>query len=190
MIDKYGMSLDELFRKATNTDLPRHVLLRLATSPETGRDFRQFLPSSDDEAADETETIRDSIHLDWSPLLSDCPECGVRVKIWDGFAHRTLWNGTWEDAVAFQPVSTRFETGRWDSPVEGFAFRLWEWDEEQSGDTFTVARKKRREKTTNNPSTDHSTPSSSTEGSSSDEDSRDYSNHDAFNADDDDYYMR
>ena len=34
-----------------------------------------------------------------------------------------LSNRTWANAVAFQPVSTRFETGRWDSPVEGFAFR-------------------------------------------------------------------
>ena len=44
--------------------------------------------------------------------------------------------------MAFQPVSTRFETGRWDSPVEGFAFRLWQWDEAEAEDTFTVGRER------------------------------------------------
>ena len=51
-------------------------------------------------------------------------------------------NRTWANAVAFQPVSTRFETGRWDSPVEGFAFRLWQWDEAEAKDTFTVGRER------------------------------------------------
>ena len=44
--------------------------------------------------------------------------------------------------MAFQPVSTRFETGRWDSPVEGFAFRLWQWDEAAAKDTFTAGRER------------------------------------------------
>ena len=42
--------------------------------------------------SDASEAVRDSIHLDWSPVLAGCPECGVRVKLWDGFAHRTIWN--------------------------------------------------------------------------------------------------
>ena len=56
---------------------------------------------------DPRETVKDSIHLESRPLDPLCPECGVSVLLWDGFAHRTLWNRTYEDAVAFQPASTR-----------------------------------------------------------------------------------
>ncbi len=195
-VDQYGMSLDELYRKVTNTDLPRHVLLRLVTSPDENAGFRQFRPAADDDAEDATETVRDSIHLDWSPLLAGCPECGVRVRIWDGFAHRTLWNASWADAVAFQPVSTRFETGRWDSPVEGFAFRLWQWGDngdfdELYTDTFTVGR--RRTTTTTTTATTTSRPLTTESDNEEDEDSVSVYSGDAdsgSSSNDDDYYAR
>jgi hypothetical protein len=190
--DQFGMSLDELYRKVSNTDLPRHILLRLLTSSETN--FRQFRPAPDDGARDAPETVRDSIHLDWSPVIAACPECGVRVKIWDGFAHRTLWNRTWLNAVAFQPVSTRFETGRWDSPVEGFAFRLWEWDEDDSGDTFTAGKRRGNvlgdqadEDTTEAPVSRHAA-----EEDEDEEDNRMFAHDDveAIDENEDDYYSR
>ena len=31
-----------------------------------------------------------------------------------------------------------------DSPVEGFAFRLWQWDEEEAADTFTAGGRNRQ----------------------------------------------
>ncbi len=34
--------------------------------------------------------------------------------------------------------STRYETGRWDSPIEGFVFRIWIWDDPL--DTFTSGK--------------------------------------------------
>ena len=53
--------------------------------------------------SDASEAVRDSIHLDWTPAMSGCPECGVRVKLWDGFAHRTIWNRSADDSYrAFQ----------------------------------------------------------------------------------------
>jgi len=86
-----------------------------------------------------SHTVKDSIHLDWVPLKPHCPECGVTVKMWDSFAHRLLWHRTWPRAVAFQPLSTRYETERPDSPIEGFVFRLWQW-EPDVGDTFTAGK--------------------------------------------------
>ena len=34
--------------------------------------------------------------------------------------------------------STRYETDRWDSPIEGFVFRLWQWRD--PADTFTFGK--------------------------------------------------
>ena len=101
-------------------------------------EFRQF----ERVGVDHEETIKDSIHLDWTSVKEQCPECGVNVKIWDGFAHRMLWNRTWLNAAAWQPLGTRYETDRWDSPIEGFVFRLWEWH--KPGDTFSRKADMRR----------------------------------------------
>ncbi|XP_040571328.1 uncharacterized protein [Lepeophtheirus salmonis] len=125
--DQFEMSLEEFYAKTMHKELPQAIADM--TTPQ-GSEFYQF----ESIGIDSSETIRDSIHLDVSPLKSNCPECGVIVKIWDGFAHRILWSQSWRNAVAFQPLSTRYETERWDSPIEGFVFRLWEW--ESPSDTF------------------------------------------------------
>ena len=104
--------------------------------------YRQFAVIGEDPS----QTVKDSIHLDWSRLKAHCAECGVTVKMWDGFAHRLLWQKTWPRAVAFQPLSTRYETERPDSPIEGFVFRLWQWQPDQVADTFTAARQRRHQK--------------------------------------------
>lgn len=133
--DQFEMTLEEFFDKTAHSTLPVSVQEEFDFDPETphaGDKYVQF----DTIGEDKTETIRDSIHMDFVELRPGCPECGVNVRIWDGFAHRVLWNKTWFHAVAFQPVSTRFETDRWDSPIEGFAFRLWQWDDPV--DTFSI----------------------------------------------------
>merc|ERR1712111_42589 len=104
-------------------------------------DYRQFETVGSDSA----ETVKDSIHLDWVTLNGGrmdaalCPECGCVVRLWDTFAHRLLFNKTFHQSVAFQPLSARYETERWDSPIEGFVFRLWTWLDPPT-DTFTAGR--------------------------------------------------
>ncbi len=92
------MELRELYEKMLGHPAPKHLI------GHEDRPMSQFSSPKEPQ-----ETIKDSIHLECRPLDQDCPECGVSVLLWDGFAHRTLWNQTWEDAVAFQPVSTRYE---------------------------------------------------------------------------------
>ncbi len=149
------MSLEEFFRKATN-QYNLDIQDNLGIEEGHAASYRQFEVVGED--AD--FTVKDSIHLDWSPLKKGCPEAGVTVKIWDGFAHRLLWNKTWRYATAFQPLSTRYETDRSDSPIEGFVFRLWQWDRAEVGDTFTVNRK--LETPTGFTPTPPTTPSAST----------------------------
>ena len=148
------MTLAELFQKTTHRQLPPDFAARQNTpsgkqqqtnsarsSRKSRASFYQFSPQS---AADAAATVRDSIHLDVGPLDARAQrEAGARVRVWDGFAHRTLFERAWYKAVAFQPLSTRFETSRRDSPVEGFVFRLWEWGEEDTRDTFTLGRPER-----------------------------------------------
>ena len=135
------MTLDEFYTKATNQ--PSKDFGLSETLSGRASSFRQFNVVGEDES----ETVRDSIHLDWSPLTVHCAECGVTVKMWEAFAHRLLWNQTWPRAVAFQPLSTRYETERRDSPIEGFVFRLWQWGPEV-GDTFTVGRPRKKPRST------------------------------------------
>ena len=107
--DQFEMTLEELYLKVTNQHLPvdvRNLLPQLSDvsdatlqSTSASMTWRQFERVGDDPA----ETVKDSIHLDWSYFFKNCPECGVRVKIWDGFAHRILWNRSWSNAIAFQP---------------------------------------------------------------------------------------
>lgn len=124
------MGLDEFYSKATNQPSKDFALSVLRADK-----YRQFSVIGEDPP----QTVKDSIHLDWSPLKAHCAECGVTVKMWDSFAHRPLWHRTWPRAVAFQPLSTRFETERADSPIEGFIFRLWQWEPEV-GDTFLFGK--------------------------------------------------
>ena len=139
IVDQFEMSLDEFYRKVTNQELPMAM-------QSTFRGFREppkygaYQQSDSQSGEDQPEAIKDSIHMDWTSLRPECPECGVNVRVWDGFAHRLLWNHTWFNSVAFQPLSMRFETGRWDMPIEGFAFRLWTWDDPK--DTFTLGKNK------------------------------------------------
>lgn len=146
------MSLMEFYSKVTNGAMPIAMKSTLqqggsqgwpasrssgvgqGPDPRAEQSYHQFSRIGEDRQ----ETVKDSIHLDWAQLVPDCPECGVNVKIWDGFAHRVLWNHTWHNSVAFQPLSTRFETERWDSPIEGFVFRLWTWSD--PGNTFTSGK--------------------------------------------------
>ena len=128
--DQFEMSLDEFYSKATNSP-SRDFVLKENLAGRAAK-YRQFSVVGEDPS----QTVKDSIHLDWSPIKAGCPECGVTVKMWDSFAHRLLWHKTWPRAVAFQPLSTRYETERPDSPIEGFVFRLWQWDEDEVGDTF------------------------------------------------------
>ena len=139
------MSLEEFYMKATNHAPPSSAFTRDSNSVLTSEEnvsnaakYRQFDVIGEDSLA----TVKDSIHLDWSPLNADSPEAGVTVKMWDSFAHRLLWQQTWPRAVAFQPLSTRYETNRPDSPIEGFLFRIWQWKSDVR-DTFTAAREKR-----------------------------------------------
>jgi len=151
--DQFEVSLAELYFKTTNEDLPRALHLRRSTRQNdieemTSKEkesfakltqmenYRQFDPVG----LDLPETVRDSIHLDWITPRQECPECGCVVRLWDTFAHRLLFNKTFHQSVAFQPLSARYETERWDSPIEGFVFRLWTWD--SPGDTFVVGRHK------------------------------------------------
>ena len=131
--DQFEMSLDEFYIKTTNQP-SRDFAINEGIAGRAA-EYRQF----DVIGEDSSQTVKDSIHLDWIPLSDYCIECGVTVKMWDGFAHQILWNQTWPRAVAFQPLSTRYETERSDSPIEGFVFRLWEWGYEV-GDTFSVGR--------------------------------------------------
>ena len=64
-------------------------------------DYRQF----DAVGQDATETIKDSIHLDWVTTRPECPECGCVVRLWDTFAHRLIYNQTFPKSVAFQVIS-------------------------------------------------------------------------------------
>ena len=148
------MSLSELYEKSTRSQLPTNVQLMQSTPGSSSR----FAQRDSRPAGDRLETVRDSIHLDLLPLTPGCPECGVRVRVWDGFAHRVLWNRTFLNAAAFQPVSTRFETDRWDSPIEGFAFRLWEWP--SPGNTFILNRRRRVVRTSTFPGSSSTTASS------------------------------
>ena len=66
-------------------------------------------------------------------------QCPFLTYLTYNFSHRLLWHRTWPRAVAFQPLSTRYETERPDSPIEGFVFRLWQW-EPDVGDTFTAGK--------------------------------------------------
>lgn len=95
--EQYAMSLAELYEKALRKQLP------IGSLPSPSDYFRQFYQVQ----SDSKETVKDSIHLDWIPVRSDCPECGLNARLWDGFGHRPLWNQTWWDAVAFQPLATR-----------------------------------------------------------------------------------
>ena len=131
------MTLNEFYLRVTNQELP--VAMQSTVNlrdPPTFKEYQQ----TDVVGEDQVEAIRDSIHLDWTPIRSSCPECGVNVKIWETFAHRKLWNRTWINSVAFQPLSMRYETDRWDSPIEGFVFRLWTWYDPK--DTFTLGKNK------------------------------------------------
>lgn len=129
------MSLDEFYSKATNQP-SQDFVLNEGLAGHAAK-YRQFSVIGEDPA----ETVKDSIHLDWSPLKPHCAECGVTVKMWDSFAHRPLWQQTWPRAVAFQPLSTRYETERPDSPIEGFLFRLWQYPSQAFvGDTFTIGK--------------------------------------------------
>ena len=124
------MSLVEFYYQTTNMELP---MMMQSTKTDSGS-YRQFKAVGQDL----TETVRDSIHLDWRLLNRKCPECGVTVKLWDSFAYQLIYNQTWNNSVAFQPLSARYETERWDSPIEGFVFRLWTWP--NPGNTFTFGR--------------------------------------------------
>ncbi len=126
------MSLGELYAKATNKQPIRDFVLDESLAGRAAK-YRQFAVIGEDPR----QTVKDSIHLDWSPLKPHCAECGVTVKMWDSFAHRLLWQQTWPRAVAFQPLSTRYETERSDSPIEGFVFRLWQWQPDVA-DTFLI----------------------------------------------------
>ena len=132
------MTLNEFYQRVYNQELP--VAMQSThegiNEPTPFREYQQ----SDKVGEDRVEAIRDSIHLDWTSIRPNCPECGVNVKIWENFAHRKLWNKTWYNSVAFQPLSMRYETDRWDSPIEGFVFRLWTWDDPK--DTFTLGKNK------------------------------------------------
>ena len=117
--DQFEMTLDEFYTKATNKPSENFAINEAKISGRAA-EYRQFNTIGEDS----THTVKDSIHLDWTPVSGYCLECGVTVKIWDGFAHRLLWNQTWKRAVAFQPLSTRYEGDRSDSPIEGFVFRF------------------------------------------------------------------
>ena len=93
------MSLKEFYEKITRVPAPRR-LDDAVGSPVARRQFSRGWRNP-------AETVKDSVHLECRPADPDCPECGVTVILWEGFAHRTLWNRTWRDAVAFQPASTR-----------------------------------------------------------------------------------
>ena len=65
---------------------------------------------------------------------------------------------------------SRFETERWDSPIEGFAFRVWEWNPKEVNDTFTRGVTNTPETTTTTPPTITSSPSTSSSGEEEEED--------------------
>ncbi len=147
------MSLSYVYEKATGDPPPP-----MKSDPS----FRQFSSLSSSPSA--SSALKDSIHLDLKSSSSS-PELGVVAILWDGFAHRTLWNQSWSRAVGFQPLATRFETDRWDSPVEGFVFRLWQWGQDQR-DTFIVGREEkltRIKSTTTSPRTTAFQPPSENE---------------------------
>ena len=130
------MTINEFYLKVYNQELP----VAMQSTHKNMHDhapFREYQQSGV-VGEDKAEAIRDSIHLDWNSIRPNCPECGVNVKIWENFAHRLLWNRTWFNSVAFQPLSMRYETDRWDSPIEGFVFRLWTWNDPK--DTFTLRK--------------------------------------------------
>ena len=135
--DEFEMSLNEFYLRVMNQELP--VAMKSTVNIGDQPSFGEY-QQSDAVGEDQVEAIRDSIHLDWTPLRSNCPECGVNVKIWENFAHRRVWNRTWVNSIAFQPMSMRYETDRWDSPIEGFVFRLWTWQNPK--DTFTLGKDK------------------------------------------------
>lgn len=131
------MSLHEFYLAVTNQELP--VAMQSTSNFQESPGFAEYQQSGD-VGKDNADVVRDSIHLDWAPILPHCLECGVNVKIWENFAHRKIWNKTWLNSVAFQPLSMRYETERWDSPIEGFVFRLWTWHDPK--DTFIVRKNK------------------------------------------------
>ncbi len=49
-----------------------------------------------------------------------------------------LFNKNVSWALRIQTRSTRFETERWESPIEGFVFRIWFWNNPL--DTFTYGK--------------------------------------------------
>ena len=83
------MSLDEFYIKTTNQP-SRDFAINEGIAGRAA-EYRQF----DVIGEDSSQTVKDSIHLDWIPLSDYCIECGVTVKMWDGFAHQILWNQTW-----------------------------------------------------------------------------------------------
>ena len=188
--DQFEMSLEEFYYKVTQDSL------RTSAIPEPDVRFIQFGPINP--SFSERETVKDSIHLDWRSTDPLCPECGVTVNIWDGFAHRVLWNKTWHNSVAFQPLATRFETERNDSPIEGFVFRLWQWDNPE--DTFTMSKWNRKNLATTTTTTTSRTPPSrpgfprDEEGEDEEEESifkhSSSDDDDEMDEDDNDYYNR
>ena len=136
--DEFEMTINEFYLRVYNQELP-------VAMQSTHKNMHDYAPFREYQqlgvvGEDKAEAIRDSIHLDWNSIRPNCPECGVNVKIWENFAHRLLWNRTWFNSVAFQPLSMRYETDRWDSPIEGFVFRLWTWSDPK--DTFTLRKSK------------------------------------------------
>lgn len=63
--------------------------------------------------------------------------------------------------IYFYHRSTRFETERWDSPIEGFVFRIWFWN--NSSDTFTHGKSLQEFETPVTLSTPKTPPSTSTQ---------------------------
>lgn len=126
--DEFELSLGDLYQELGMEEPARDDDLGDNLVDPTKDGAAAFIQLGNLEATDEhQETVRDSIHFELIPSHPPCRECGVTAQLWDGFAHHLLWTKTWRNAFAFHPVSTRFETDRRDSPIEGFAFRLWQW---------------------------------------------------------------
>ena len=81
MIDDDDVDEFEETQDEDNEDKTSQLLHQKPLKPS---EFRQFQVLGEDAS----DTVKDSIHLDWTPLRRFCPECGVNVKLWDGFAHR------------------------------------------------------------------------------------------------------
>ena len=52
--------------------------------------------------------------------------------------HNSIRRTTILQLLKINSRSTRYETERWDSPIEGFVFRIWFWN--NSSDTFTYGK--------------------------------------------------